>query len=106
MQSFVAGIVDPYGGLRVVVTQRRKDFRRHLRPDELLLVVPGFKTEEPVRLEQIPWMIDRVERYVQWWISTRNDPDTLAQDAVVFYKLRQLCAYQRGSLNLLDIVET
>lgn len=104
MLSSVAGIIDPYGGLRVVVAHKNT-FHQHLRPDEQLFIVPNFKVLEPVPWEKIPAVIKRVEDYVAWWIKTRNDPDDLRSEAIVMYKLRCLRRYHKF-VQLTDIVET
>jgi hypothetical protein len=82
--SAVAGILDRYGGLRVVVTEPWR-MRFHVRRGELLFVVPEFKIREPVPWDYIPILIRRVELYIEWWIQTRNDPDIL--------RLRQIKNY-------------
>ena len=45
--SSVAGILDGYGGWHTVVAPR-KSLRHHVRPGQLLLVVPDYKVKEPV----------------------------------------------------------
>ena len=45
--SSVAGILDGYGGWHTVVAPR-KSLPHHVRPGQLLLVVPDYKVKEPV----------------------------------------------------------
>ena len=106
MKSAVAGILDTYGGLRVVVTQRWR-MRQHVRHDELLFVVPKLRVPEPVPWNMRPWVFASVERYIAEWIRTRNDPDDLAKQQIVMYRLR--CSehpHSKRALNLEHIVET
>lgn len=106
MKSAVAGILDSYGGLRVVITERWR-LKNHKRHDELLFVVPNLKVKEPVPWDMIPWLVASVERHIAEWIRTRNDPDDLNQEAITMYRLR--CLEHVGSkraLNLEHIVET
>jgi hypothetical protein len=102
--SSVFGILDPYGGLRVVVTAG--NIEHHARPYEIAIVVPDLKIREPVPWGKIPWLIHTVENHVDWWIAVRNDPDTLANECIVMRKLRMSRAFNRGSVDLCDIVET
>ena len=53
----------------------RKSLRHHVRPGQLLLVVPDYKVKEPVPWNNIPGLIRRVELHILWWINSRNDPD-------------------------------
>ena len=72
--SSVAGMLDGYGGWYTVVAPR-KSLRHHVRPGQLLLVVPDYKVKEPVPWNNIPGLIRRVELHILWWINSRNDPD-------------------------------
>lgn len=103
--SAVAGVLDTYGGLRVVVTQRWR-MRHHKRHDELLFVVPEFWVREPVEWDAIPYTIARVERHVAEWIRSRNDPDTLDNPCIKLYLIRCRRTDHKRAHNLLDIVET
>src|SRR5262245_23701656 len=105
-KSAVAGILDTYGGLRVVVAHRwRMQF--HKRHDELLFVIPKLRIREPVPWEKIPWLIASVERHIAEWIRTRNDPDDLAREQIKMYRLRCLeHPHSKRALNLEHIVET
>ena len=103
--SLVAAVLDGYGGWHTVVS-RRKDLRHHVRPGQLMLVVPGFKIKEPVPWDDIPMVIGRAEAHILEWIRTRNDPDTLNHPAVSLFLLRRQRAFHRESVHLGDIVET
>jgi hypothetical protein len=103
--SSVAAVLDGYGGWHTVVAPR-KSLKHHVRPGQLLLVVPGFKVQEPVPWDQVPIVIARAELHVLEWIRTRNDPDDLNHPAVALFLLRRQRSFNRGSVNLLDIVET
>ena len=87
MPSEVCGILDPYGGLRTVVAPI-DTFKHHTRIDEICFVVDGLQVEEPVPWEQIPWVIGTVERCIQEWIRTRNDPDALEALPIKMYRIR------------------
>lgn len=94
--SSVAGILDPQGGLRTVVTEKWR-FKYHKQPGEIVLVVPEFKVKEPVPWDEIPEVIRRTTEYVDWWISTRND---LVNPAIGNYLLRRS---QRQEDRLIDV---
>lgn len=70
-KSAVAGVIDRKGGLRVVVTQRWRMFH-HVGKREQLFVVPGFEVEEPVPWGMIPYVIFRVQKYVQEVLAPKN----------------------------------
>ena len=101
--SRIAGIVDTYGGLRVVVDHMR-GLKGHRRHDEVLVVVPGVRVHEPIAWGDIPGLIGRVQHEVDKWAETRpNAPH--AMEAATMYKLRCLEQDQQ-SLDLYSIVET
>ena len=104
MQS-VAGILDGYGGWHVVVAPRR-EMHHHVRPGQLLLVVPGWKLNYEPDARHAANIVPYVEDYIDWWIKTRNDPDDLKHPAVALYQLRKSRGHNRCSVNLYDIVET
>src|SRR5262245_1784462 len=89
--SHVAGIVDAAGGLRVVVTRRRRDFaRHHVRRGERLFVHPTLKVTEPVPWEQVPELIDTVYRYVNAELAPTNDcGDCMACCRTLYIKHRE-----------------
>lgn len=70
----VAGIIDVYGGMRVLVTEPWR-VRHHVSQGEYLFVVPDFMVTEPIKWEHIPFVIARVENYLIEWFRGRNDPD-------------------------------
>lgn len=61
--SAVAGIIDRKGGLRVVVTQRWR-MRHHVGKGERLFVLPDCNVNEPVPWDDIPPLIERVQKHV------------------------------------------
>jgi hypothetical protein len=71
MLSAVAGIVDRKGGLRVVVTQRWR-LRHHVNKGERLFVVPGYEVQEPVPWDDIPPLIERVQKHVASTLAPSN----------------------------------
>lgn len=101
--SCIAGIVDTYGGVRVIVTYDNK-LKYHVRPDETLVKVPGIRVHTPIGWHDIAGLIGRVNFEVSKWADSKpNDPN--AAEAAKMYKLRCLEQSQR-SLDLYSIVET
>jgi hypothetical protein len=62
-RSAVAGILDRKGGLRVVVTQRWR-MRHHVGKHERLFVVPGVEVKEPVPWDEIPPLVEKVQKHI------------------------------------------
>jgi len=85
----VAGIIDPSGAMRVVVTEHERLWA-HPQVDELVLVVPRFGVACPVPWDGIPWVIRQAFTYADWWVKTRNDPDYggFSQNVAGYLKLR------------------
>lgn len=100
--SCVAGILDGYGGWHTVVAPRAS-LRHHVRPGQIMCIVPQFKVSEPVPWNDIPMITRRAETAILEWIGKRNDR---SDPAVALFLLRRQRTYQRGSVNLHDIVET
>lgn len=100
--SSVAGILDGYGGWHTVVAPR-KSLKHHVRPGQILIVVPGFTVQEPVPWDDIPMVIGRAELAILEWIGQRNDH---SDPAIALFLLRRKRGFKRGSVNLYDIVET
>lgn len=69
--SSVAGILDKQGGLRVVVTQRRR-MHHHVAKGERLFVVPGLEVQEPVPWNDIPAVVELVHRHVNETLAPHN----------------------------------
>lgn len=105
MLSSVAGILDGYGGMHTVVAHHTT-FKHHVRPGQLLIVVPNYKVQEPVPWNSIPVITGMAKHAVLEWIRTRNDPDDLKHPAVALFLLRRQRTYHQESVNLHDIVET
>lgn len=100
--SAVAGILDGYGGWHTVVAPR-SSLKHHVRPGQIMCIVPGFKVQEPVAWNDIPMVIGRAELAILEWIGTRND---LSDPAIALFLLRRKRTYHRESVHLGDIVET
>lgn len=105
MLSAVAGILDGYGGWHTVVAPRAS-LKYHVRPGQILIVVPNYKIQEPVPWNSIPIVTGMAEHAILEWIRTRNDPDDLKHPAVSLFLLRRQRTYHRESVNLYDIAET
>jgi hypothetical protein len=102
--SHLAGILDTYGGLRFVVAHKNT-FAHHVRPDEVLIVVPDLLVHEPIAWNDIPSVIARIELTVDHWIREQKPNEPHAQEAAKMYRLRCL-EHERRSLDLETIVET
>jgi hypothetical protein len=63
MKSEVGGIVERGGGLRVVIAPR-KSLHFHVQDGERLFVLPNVRVIEPVAMENIPALVERVERFI------------------------------------------
>ena len=100
--SCVAGILDGYGGWHTVVAPR-KSLKHHVRPGQIMVVVPGFKISEPVPWNDIPMVTGRAELAILEWIGQRNDH---SDPAIALFLLRRKRTYHRESVHLGDIVET
>jgi hypothetical protein len=103
--SAVAAVLDGYGGWHTVVAPRAS-LKHHWRPGQIMLVVPELRVREPVPWNEIAMITSRAELHILEWIRTRNDPETLRDPAVVLFLLRRMRTYNKGSVNLHDIVET
>jgi len=69
--SAVAGIVDKRGGLRVVVACK-ETLGHHLTEGERIFVVPGMLVQEPVPWDEIPAVIERVQKHVVKKLAPKN----------------------------------
>ena len=107
LPSVIVGIIDTYGGMRVVVTHRR-DVRHHVRHDELAIIVPRLRVHEPIAWNDIPIVVKRCEIEIEKWIKQRGIPnDPVRRECVVMYQLRcKEHPASRGSRNIHDLVET
>lgn len=102
----IALIVDSYGGSRVIVSQR-KSIAHHVRQGEMVHIVPKLFVHEPIAWNDIPMVVDRAELEFEKWLSTRPNLTAQDQNVVTLYRLRRLRhPDSKGSVNLLDIVET
>jgi hypothetical protein len=87
--SRIAGILDSFGGTRVVVTHADQ-FKHHVGLNEYLCMVPRVKVHEPIAWGQHPYAIALGELAIQHWVdkhSMSNDPDI--QEAVRAYRSRK-----------------
>lgn len=104
-KSAIAGIIDAYGGLRIVVAHP-KTFKHHLADGEKLFIVPNVSVREPVPYNKILWLEQVTRKHIDWWIRTRNDPNDIEKGAVKLYRLRGLRSYHQGVVDLYNVVET
>jgi hypothetical protein len=102
--SHLGGIVDIYGGIRFVVTHK-KDFKHHLREDELLIVVPNLLVHEPIAFGDFPNVMARIVYEVDLWIDHNHPNHPTTVNAIKLYRLRKLEQNQRTH-HIPDIVET
>jgi hypothetical protein len=102
MLSNVAAVLDGFGGIHFVVAPR-KSLRHHVRPGQILIVVPGFKIQEPVPWGDVPMVIARAELAALEWIGKQNDR---SDPAIALFLLRRQRGFNRGSVDLHSIVET
>ena len=103
--SFIAGILDSYGGMRVVVAHRNQ-YKHHVRHDEFLCIYPGKRVHTPIAWGDVPMVVHIGETAVENWVKQHerdNDPQVL--DAIRAYKSRKSWLTQR-SLHLPDICYT
>lgn len=103
--SKIAGILDSYGGISVVVTYPGS-FKHHLRHGEFLCMVFGKTVHEPIAWGDIPYVIALGELAVEQWAEKhRDDNDPNVRDAIRAYRSRKLW-YHKRSLDLQTIVFT
>ena len=106
-RSHIAGILNSYGGVRVVVAHR-STFKQHIRCGEFLCVVRDKTVREPIAWGDIPYVIRFGEIAVEDWIKRHerdNDPDT--REAIRAYRTRKLWHPEKqGALDLSAIVYT
>jgi hypothetical protein len=102
--SHCAGIMDTYGCVRFIVAHQRT-FKHHVRPDEILIVVPDLLVHEPIAWSDIPGCLRRIERAIDEWIARGIPNEPHAREAVVMHKLRRK-EQDPQSLDLCAICET
>lgn len=94
--SRIAGILDRFGGVRVVVTHAG-EFRHHVGIGEHLCMVPGKTVHEPIAWGHNPYVIALGELAVEHWANKNamgNDPDK--QEAIRAYRSRKTWHAQRS----------
>jgi hypothetical protein len=89
--SRIGGILDSYGGVRVVVTHRSR-FKHHVRAGEFLCLVPGIdkRVHEPIAWNDIPFVIRLGEIAVEEFVKANessNDPEK--REAIRAWRSRQ-----------------
>ena len=102
--SILAGVIDTYGSIRFIVTQRKK-LKHHVRHDEVSIIVPDLLVHEPIAWIDIPGAISRIELAVDDWLARGLPNEPHAREAAVRLKLRRLEQDQQ-SLDLSAICET
>jgi len=105
--SRIAGILDSYGGFRVMVAHE-ETFVHHVRAGEFLYVVPDKFVHEPIAWKDIPMVCHCADFYLAEWIDRNglgNEPER--REAIIMWQLRQKRHPERsGSVHLPDIVYT
>lgn len=101
--SRIAGILDSYGGLRVVISLEGS-LMEHVLPDEFLIMVRDETVREPIQWDAIPFIVELAELAVEEW-TQREHNEIEAQLASRLYRLRRL-EYTQRSLDLDAIVQT
>lgn len=101
--SHIAGILDSFGGVRVVVAHKQT-FKHHLGRGEFLCVVPDKLVHEPIASGDIPFVVRLGEIAVETFVARNaqtNDADK--QEAVRAYRSRQSW-HQQHSLHWPSLV--
>ena len=81
--SFAAGIIDANGGFRVAVRDNINDFYTTNEHPWICRKKPYdysssfLLVQEPVRWEDIPWLIRECELTILWWARASNNPDVI-----------------------------
>jgi hypothetical protein len=94
--SRIAGVLDSFGGIRVVVTHKRQ-FKHHVGTSEFLCIVPDKFVHEPIAWNDIPFVVALGHLAVEAFIKANahtNDPNK--QDAIRAWKSRQTWRDQRA----------
>jgi hypothetical protein len=103
--SCIAGILDCFGGVRVVVTHPDQ-FQAHLGLGEYLCLVPSKTVHEPIAWGDHPYVIALGELAVEHWVDKNamtNDLDK--QAAIRAYRARKTW-YRQKSLDTSKLVFT
>ena len=87
--SHIAGIVDSYGGVRVVVAYKHT-FKHHVAVNEYLCIVPKTIVHEPIEWGDIPYVIALGELAVENWAKAHErDNDPNVRDTIRAYHARK-----------------
>lgn len=107
VRSRIGGILDSYGGVRVVVTKIRS-FKHHVQDGEFLCLVHNKFVHEPIGWQDVAHVIRLGELAVEKFIKDNeksNDPGKC--QAIHAWRMRQLVNLERiGSLDLKAIAYT
>lgn len=101
--SRIAGILDSFGGVRVVVAHADQ-FKHHVGINEYLCMVPRKTVHEPIAWGDHPYVIALGELAVEHWVNKHamsNDPDI--QETVRAYRMRKTW-HQQGALDTSKLV--
>jgi hypothetical protein len=101
--SILAGILDTYGGFRVVVTYREFLYY-HVRCDELCVIAP-IVVHEPIAWNDIPFAIGRAGGEMDKWVENNWPNEAWKIEAIKMYKLRKL-EQDQASFDLSRIAQT
>jgi hypothetical protein len=103
--SHIAGILDSYGCVRVVVAHKAT-LKHHVRHDEFLAVVPDKLVHEPIAWGDVPFVVALGSLAVDEWCAKHaQDNDPLVREAVILRGLRKL-EQDPSSLNPYEMVFT
>jgi hypothetical protein len=95
-RSRIAGILDRFGGTRVVVTYPGQ-FTAHVGLGEYLCMVPNKTVHEPIAWGDHPYVIALGELAVEHWVNNNamtNDRDK--QEAIRAYRARKTWDRQKS----------
>lgn len=96
--SVIGGILDSYGGVRVVVAHKRA-FKHHVAPGEFLCLVKNIKqrVHEPIAWKDSPIVIRLGEIAIEEWIAANEGSnDAAKREAIRAWKSRRTWNRQRA----------
>ena len=64
LRSFVAGIVDAQGGVRVEINETIEGIMGCVGPSEHCYIIPYMKVQEPLEWEQVPALVETVHSHI------------------------------------------
>lgn len=105
-KSSVAAILDRYGCVRTVVTHNDA-LRHHTRCDEICVVVPHLRVQEPIDWNTVPELVRLAEQALDNWIKNNRPNEPWKREACAMRMLRKLeHVDSKRALNLEHIAET